>query len=413
MEIQMEISDFLEYYVRANMDHKKYYDMLSDENATYEFSEVDYAFFDKHNLSLYFYGKDDALKRENLIAYKANLLMYKLDYKNKLAELCDITKALEERSIDYLILKGICISETYPEPSARIMGDHDILVKPHDFERAIDALGTIGYIADEKTVTFKDVTLYKEDQLMIELHHAILRKDQECYAAHFTDALWQSSIRYDYDFGTLNVPEPEMHFRYITLHMMKHLKGMGFGLRHLLDFKYFALAHHIDIEKQLVFFNEIGYGVFYRAVATICHYELNMPIDSEAWLFPRELSIVQILADYIAEMGVFGRGSEKINIERQFERFQNAVKGGNKLMILLVSIFPGKALLTDRYHYAIKTKWFLPIAWGHRIIRAIFSREMPIKEKLFYFSKDEQNMAEVAYMMNSLGLREEMHTGQE
>lgn len=395
------------------MDQKKYYDMLSDENATYDYTEADYAFFDKHNLTLYFYGKDDALKRENGIAYKANLLMYKLDYKNKLAELREITKALDAHSVDYLILKGVCISETYPEPFARIMGDHDILVKPQDFERAIEALGALDYIVDEKTVTFKDVTLYKEDQLMIELHHAILRSDQECYAAHFTDALWQSSIRYDYDFGTLSVPEPKMHFRYITLHMMKHLKGMGFGLRHLLDFKYFALAHQIDLEKQLIFFNEIGYGAFYRAIATICHYELKMPVDSEAWLFPRELKIVQILADYIAEMGVFGRESERINIERQFERFQNSVKSGNKLMIFIVSLFPGKALLTDRYQYAIKTKWFLPIAWGHRIIRAIFSREMPIKEKLFFFSKDEQNMAEVAYMMNSLGLREDVKTENE
>ncbi len=395
------------------MDHKKYYEMLSDENATYNYSEADDAFFDKHNLSLYFYGKNDALKRENLIAYKTNLLMHKLDYKNKLAELCEITKVLDARSIDYLILKGVCISETYPEPYARIMGDHDILVRPHDFEKAVEALESLYYIADEKTVTFKDVTLYKEDQLMIELHHAILRSDQECYATHFTDALWQSRIRYVFDFGTLSVPEPEMHFRYITLHMMKHLKGMGFGLRHLLDFKYFALAHHIDLEKQFVFFNEIGYGAFYRAIVTICHYELMMPVESEAWLFPRELTIVQILADYIAEMGVFGRESEKINIERQFERFQNSVKSGNKVMIFIVSLFPGKALLTDRYQYAIKTKWFLPIAWGHRIIRVIFSREMPIKEKLFFFSKDEQNMAEVAYMMHSLGLREEVRTGKE
>lgn len=387
------------------MEHKKYYDMLSDENATYDFTEADYAFFDKHNLALFFYGKDDALKRENKIAYKTNLLMHKLDYKNKLAELCEITKVFDERSIDFLILKGVCISETYPEPFARIMGDHDILVKPHDFERAIEALGSLDYIADEKTVTFKDVTLYKEDQLMIELHHAILRLDQECYAEHFTDALWRSRIRYDFDFGTLSAPEPEMHFRYITLHMMKHLKGMGFGLRHLLDFKYFALAHDIDLETQLVFFNEIGYGAFYRAVVTICHYELRMPVGSEKWLFPRDSVVVQTLAELIAEMGVFGRESEKINSERHYERFKTSVRSDSNFKILLASLFPGSTLLTERYQYAIDNTLLLPVAWGHRLIRAVFSKEKSIKEKLFIFTKDEKNLAEVVHMMKMLGLR--------
>lgn len=389
------------------MKHKKYYDCLIEKSPIDGYSDETYAFFDKHNLALYFYVKDEAQKSTNRIAYKSNVLLHKLEYNNMLISLCEIGKVLDAHSIGYLILKGISLSEIYPEPFTRIMGDHDILVKPDDFEKAIEVLKTLNYIADEKTTTFKDVTLYKEGQLMIELHHAILRSDQEFYADYFTDALWHNQVKLEIGHESVCVPDPEMHFRYITLHMMKHLKGMGFGLRHLLDFKYFALEHGIDLEKQLIFFDEIGYGAFYRAISTICHYELNMALRSETWLYPKDTAIVQILADYIAEMGVFGRESETINIERHFERFKNSVKSDNKLKIFIVSLFPGRALLTERYHYAIKKKWMLPVAWGHRILRVVLSQEIPLKEKLFFFSKDEQNMAEVAYMMNSLGLRDD------
>jgi len=387
------------------MNYRRYYDFLADEAFKDQYTEADYAFFDKHNLTMYFYANDEAIKQKDLIDYKTTLLMHKLSYKNMLIELREITKALEANAIEYLILKGVAISETYPEPFARVMGDHDILVQPKDFEAAIEALKTLDYIPDEETVTFKDVTLYKEGQLMIELHHAILRSDQEYYAEHFTDALWESRIKHDFGYGLFSVPNPEMHFRYITLHMMKHLKGMGFGIRHLLDFKYFALAHGIDLEKQVAFFNEIGYGAFYRAIATICHFELKMEVGSETWLFPRDSAVVQTLAELIAEIGVFGRDSEKINSERHFERFKTSVNSDSIFKIFMVSLFPGSALLTEHYQYAINNTWLLPIAWGHRLVRTVFSKEKPIKEKLFFFTKDEKNLAEVVYMMKMLGLR--------
>ena len=104
-------------------------------------------------------------------------------------------------------------------------------------------------------------------------------------------------------------------------------------------------------------------------------------------------------------MGVFGRGSEKINIERHFKRFKTSVNSDSNFKIFMCSLFPGRALLTKHYQYAIHNKWLLPIAWGHRFIRMVFSKEMHMQEKLFFFTKDEQNMTEVEYMMKSLGLR--------
>lgn len=387
------------------MNHSKYYAFLADENNIGDFTDADYAFFDKHNLAMYFFAKDEAMRMKHSISYKTSLLMSKFEYKRMLIELCEITKALEMKSIHYIILKGVGISETYPEPFTRIMGDHDILVKPKDFEAAIDVLKELNYIADESSITFKDISLYKEGHLMIELHHALFSIDKESFADRFTDEMWYEPIIMRLDCGTIILPNPEMHFRYITLHMMKHLKGMGFGLRHLLDFKYFALAHGIDLEKHITFFDAIGYGAFYRAISTICHFELKMALKSEVWLYDRQTAFVQILAEYIADIGVFGRDSERINIERHFDRFKSSVKSDNKLTVFFCSLFPGRALLTEHYSYALKNKWLLPIAWGHRFIRMVFSKEMRLKEKLFFFTNDEQNMKAVAYMMKSLGIR--------
>lgn len=370
------------------MKYKKYYEIFGNEKSTGPFSKEDYDFFKKHNLSLYFHAREYSAGKVDTLTDKNTLLVCKLQYKKNVSELCCIGKALEANNIQYLVMKGITVSETYPEPYTRQMGDHDILVKPCDFNQAKKALSDMGYSEKEHTSTYKDISLIKEGVLAVELHHALLHSGREPYADVFTDALWQSSVRLELFSGRIFVPSPEMHFRYIVLHMMKHLKAGGFGLKALLDFKYFSTAYNIHLEDQFVFFNEIGYGEFYRGIVTLCHYELGLAMDSTEWLFDREEAAVQILSDYLFEGGAFGNYSEQHRINERFEKYKRLTASKNKGEMINATIFSA--------------------------IRMVLNKNIGVKEKLFLFNRNKKFIAEKDYMMKKLGLREDRQcNGQE
>jgi hypothetical protein len=55
--------------------------------------------------------------------------------------LLDATNVLDRHDIRSIVLKGVALAHTaYPDPSTRVFGDVDLLVEPHNFTRAANAL---------------------------------------------------------------------------------------------------------------------------------------------------------------------------------------------------------------------------------------------------------------------------------
>lgn len=390
------------------MTNKKYYEYLATEQNTGPFSTEDYAFFSKHNLSLYFCERVYSSGQIDNDQNKSILLVCKLNYKKFISEICSIGKSFEENNIHYLVMKGINIAETYPEPYTRQMGDYDILIKPHDINEAKEVLIRLGYSADQKISTYKDISLFKDGSLTIELHHALLHSGREPYAEAFTDDLWKNPMKFELFCGSIFVPRPEMHFRYIVLHTMKHLKGGGIGLKSLLDLKYFSQFYKIDLEDQLVFFKKIGYGDFYRAIVSLCYYKLSMNIDTIDWLYKRESIVVDLLGEFISEAGAFGHGSEKHRINDIYEKYNNFETSNSKVKILINALFPRRKNIVEQYSYLDEQPWLLPLAWIHRFIRITFDKNISRKEKFFFYTRNEEFMKDKNYMMNVLGLRKDI-----
>ena len=74
-----------------------------------------------------------------------------------------IAKKLNERGIDYIVLKGIPLLNTaYQNDSMRAVSDIDLLIKREQYNEVIDALGECGYYFPEDKM--KDVSsLYTQD----------------------------------------------------------------------------------------------------------------------------------------------------------------------------------------------------------------------------------------------------------
>lgn len=367
--------------------------------------DEDYDFFANHNLMLYAYWKEYMSGQGDAPFFKKKLFMYKIDYNIIVQVLCEVGSALEEKDIKYLVLKGVVIAETYPEPFTRSMGDYDILVHSEDFQLAKETLQALGYNTDIKLNTYKDATFFREKDLNIELHHAILNAELEPYAHAFMNQLWDHPIKIETPKGYIMTPQPMVHFTYIVLHMMKHLKEAGFGIRFLLDFKYFAEYHSIDHDAQLAFFEGIGYGAFYRSVATLCHYYLGMDCNGVSWLYDPESMVIRILAEYVAEGGSFGHGSERMRIANHHDMYQDAFKKKKGLSVYKELLFPPLNTIIENYKYLERHRFLLPLAWLHRLIKKVFNNKKGIKEKFFIFAQDKEFVSKKEFMMDALNLK--------
>lgn len=388
------------------MQYKAYYEYLTRDALNSKLSDEDYDFFAKHNLMLYAYWMEYMSGQGDISFFKKKLFKYKLDYSKILQDLCELGNIFEQKSIAYLVLKGIVIAETYPEPFTRSMGDYDVLVHMEDFDRAKEALIELGYVTDPKFNTYKDATFFRNDALNIELHHAILHSERETYVHSFTERLWHQPITIETVKGSVMAPQPEVHFTYIVLHMMKHLKEAGFGLRFLLDFKYFAKYHKIDHDAQMDFFESVGYGAFYRSITTLCHYYLGMDVGKVTWLYDPKSTVIQILAEYIAEAGSFGNGSQRMRIANQYDKYKDAFKKKSRMSVYMELLFPPASAIIKSYSYIGRYRFLLPIAWLHRLLEKSLSNKKGTKEKFFLFTQDEAFVSKKEYMMTALRLND-------
>jgi hypothetical protein len=386
------------------MQYKVYYDYLKKNTLEKKMDDDDYDFFANHNLMLYAYWKEYMSGQGDAPFFKKKLFMYKIDYNKIVQVLCEVGGVFEQKGIEYLVLKGVVIAETYPEPFTRSMGDYDILVHSDDFEQAMTSLQEIGYNTNSKMNTYKDATFFRENDLSIELHHAILNTEREPYAHEFMKQLWDQPIKIETPKGHIMAPQPKVHFSYVVLHMMKHLKEAGFGLRFLLDFKYFSEYHSINHKEQLVFFERIGYGEFYRSVATLCHYYLGMKTNQLSCLYDPEATVIQILAEYVAEGGSFGNGSERIRIVNQYDKYKDAFRKKKRLSTYRELLFPPVSAIIESYKYLEKYRILLPIAWLQRLVKKVFNNRKGVKERFFLFAHDKELVSKKEYMMSALKL---------
>jgi len=385
----------------------KYYDLLTNDHYDKPLTNEDLDFFSKHNLLLFFSSlqKISLFNQYTTNEFKQFLLMNKLLYKKRIAELTTICEALNIAGIQYLVIKGLCLSATYPEPFSRIMGDHDILVHHNDFEHAQIVLHKLGYTNPNNISSYKDVTLTKNNCLKVELHHSLFNNATDSFAESFEENIWKkldSSIIND---NPISVLSAESHFRYIVLHMMKHLNAHGAGLRHLLDIKYFSSFHKIDLVAQFDFFDSIGYGKFYKYCISLCVHYLDTPIEcSQNFLIKKDDTVLIALGDYIAENGIFGQSNEKHRIDMRFEKYKNRSFNNSKLSILKAVIFPSALELGSDYYYAKKNPSLLPFAWIHRFLSKIFCRDIGLKEKLFILTYDDEKLDSINSLKRQIGL---------
>lgn len=284
--------------------------------------------------------------------------------------------------IPVILYRGIVMRNIYPYPETRTMGDIDVLVKEEDTQKCEEILKKLGYGEIDRGPRL--VQYINKENISIELHNRILFIPEIEEFKFLEDILWENTEVFDYNGMEVYVLCPSYNLATLVLHVYKHYISSGIGIRQLCDI---ALL----IEK---FRDKIDWGLFWTIIIKvkkeafaayilqICCQYLNLELSKSAWgpVEINETYLDALLTD-IVNGGVFSYGDEERLIENSV--LINIEKGVRaNPMTLLKTIFVSPENLTDKYSYAKKIHWLLPLAWAHHTIDVILNNRRHI---LTYF----------------------------
>lgn len=327
--------------------------------------------------SIFFYQLKDFFTDDKLTkAYSLNCYYYT----NRIFMLNKIHTAFKNNGIKYLIFKGTEISQYYPVPSLRSMGDSDILVAIEDKESAHKALIDLGF---EKFGLDNSEWHYKNRGIEIELHHRMLFDEKVNLENHkkFTDTAWDYAHTDD---GTKYHLDMNFHLIYLILHLRKHFINSGVGFRQFMDLAIVVKNNEIDVEWIKSKLESLELLEFAKKCFYFCEKWFGICVPFKAENISDEFyerSTLKILND-----GVFGFAN---SVNHDNAQIYKMIVSKNpkiyKLKYMCDKVFPPYSVMIEskKYSFIKNAPVLLPVAWIYRFFICIFrvSAVADFKEK--------------------------------
>ena len=166
----------------------------------------------------------------------------------KLNRYSKILSELSKLQIDIIGLKGIVLKGYYPQPELRTMGDLDILIHKEDYEKIKNYLLDNGFNEGHPVHTeFVD-----KHGISIEVHWKLI--NEETYVGdvlEFEKGIWNNLIDFKIGDLTIKTLSKEDFLIHLCIHMAKHLRGTGFGLRQVYDVAAFSIKEEKNINWEV------------------------------------------------------------------------------------------------------------------------------------------------------------------
>lgn len=199
----------------------------------------------------------------------------------------ELTKLLEKNNVKYAILKGTSVARYYPKPELRTLGDVDFLVAKEDFDSTKQLL-----IDNEYTLTEDEFNhfhcAFSKNGVTFELHFEMSEfPDNEVCNALRNELNSVAKDAMETNFSELSFYALRTLFQAVSLllHMERHLRKSGLGIRQLMDWGVFEKAHPelLTDESNVVFLKK--YGLYRFAIVsknTFEKYFLDKDIVNES-----------------------------------------------------------------------------------------------------------------------------------
>lgn len=284
------------------------------------------------------------------------------------AMLSRLFAAFEERGIDYLPLKGVLLKELYPKPEMRRMGDADILFRREQHDTIKEVLTEMGFTFDYET---DHEVVWKHPQLLLEMHKRIVpRRDVDLY--HYFGNGWAHAAA-DADGSCRYQFTPEMQFVSLFVHLVKHYRGGGIGLSHMIDLWVFR-RHHPELDEAAIRaeLDKMYLGEFYA----------NVWETLQVWFEGAEATEkTDFITNVIFENGVYGtRERAHLSYVAKAGHGEKAHKN-SYLAKWVCLVFPPKSALQTKYPILRRHGWLLPAVWVVRWVDTLLFHRKRIAQR--------------------------------
>lgn len=189
----------------------------------------------------------DGLSRELLIRWELSSKKQEARNKKQRAVIKELVAVFRENGIEMLLLKGIGLSELYPNPNHRECGDIDIFLF-RDYEKGNKVIEELGIEVDKdgskhSNFFFKGVPV-ENHKTFLNVDHT---KADENLEKHLLEVLRvQGFDTIMVDNVPVRIPTPDFTAIFLCRHDITHFLASGLVLRHFCDL---ALFFHLNRER--------------------------------------------------------------------------------------------------------------------------------------------------------------------
>lgn len=329
---------------------------------------------------------------------------YQKEHIHQMKYILDVFK---KHAIPVLALKGIVLRNLYPRPDLRLMGDADILVHEKDLKYVKDLLEKEGYQEIEDTHAYHVVFSHTK-YMSIEVHWALTnhRSFHVPETISFEEDVWKHAVM-ESSMITLSADD---HLIYICMHMAKHLKYAGFGLRQLCDF-YLLLTTYAEkfnwqyLCQRLI---DIGLYEFFAMQIAVCQMLFNYQLPTALADFPNySTAKINLFINDLFQSGVFGMSTYYRSLAVTFSNGKrNDIFNSTSMWQL---IFPKYKKLKITYSYLNKYPYLIIFAWFQHLYQLLTRTDQRFLTKIKALILTRYSMSMRKKMLRTLKLNKKIY----
>ena len=266
----------------------------------------------------------------------------------------ELTEYLKEKGFRSCILKGQGNSLLYPDVYSRNPGDIDIWIEGGR-DKVIDF---ICKVSNPGEVVYHDIDFPYFEDIDVEAHfipayleNPFLNRKLQKYIASVADDQFSNQVEAPGGIGKFYMPTLEFNLLFQMLHLDKHLRTEGIGIRQLID--YYFLLKELDksrkagktncpTNEQIVhLFKEFKVHKFAKAVMYVLHNILGL---EESYLITQtDEKEGKFLFDEMLKSGNFGQSDERLQKVRKTKGMSKFIEL-EKFKLRLISHYPSEVI---------------------------------------------------------------------
>lgn len=271
---------------------------------------------------------------------------------------------LEHKHIDYLPLKGLLLKQLYPCPGMRTMCDIDVLIRPADAAAVGEFLLARGY---ETAFTNVEQDAYRKMPFgNIEIHKQLIGTQHRQYHAYYAD-IWQRAHREAPDSCRYVLSSADFYI-YQLLHLAKHYKVGGTGIRSILDI-YLYLRGHAELAHSSYLCGEL------ERLGLVA-FDENIRALADAWFGTGKMNpTLEEMQHYIVASGMYGT-RQNWRISDQLKRDQS------RLAYYWHALFPDLTTMSTLYPVLNRRPYLIGWFWLYKMVTRAVLRPVRLCRRL-------------------------------